>query len=281
MNSAIKKSISTINSITDPNVIGDVVSQLLSNDLFKDTLISKLGIPDIKHQLTQLENRQDDIEQYSRRNCLKFRGIPEEEKENTDSLIVKACNSILGVMVTEGDISRSHRVGPKSDKYPRDIIVRFLSYRVRASVYDARFLLFTKSVSPTSKSPSSSPRPSPFKLYVNEALTKQRAQIFAKARFLKSAGHISGTWTNDGRIVIRHSNGSKAQVTRLSELDSYPDPPPRDHQRASRSGVRTLASQGDRERRHRSTNNHHRLAASTSSSFAIDTSNNFESLPDE
>lgn len=231
LSSKVKKSVQTISELRDPGAVREVVSQLMSNSLFKDTLLSSLGITALHEQIKSLEHRIDDMEQYSRRNCLKFRGIPESERENTDKLILDACNDTLGVMVTESDISRTHRVGPINKSYPRDIIVRFISYRTRASVYDARFSLFSKK-SDQSASPSSQHPP---KLFVNEALTKARTTLFSKARFLKKEGHISGAWTKDGRIVIRNLTGEKHQVTRLDELSSYPDPPPK------KQGPRTLA----------------------------------------
>ena len=80
----------------------------------------------------------DEIEQYSRRNCLKFCGIPESNDEDCDQIILNVVNKL---MLTDGtrkltpeDIDRTHRVGrPKrgaiTTKGPRDIIVKFVSYR--------------------------------------------------------------------------------------------------------------------------------------------------------
>lgn len=228
----VKKGVQAISELRNPELVREVVSQLMTNTLFKDTLLASLGISALHQQIQSLENRLEDMEQYSRRNCLKFRGIPETEGESTDQLVVNTCNESLGVMVTEADISRSHRVGPMNKNYPRDIIVRFLSYRTRANVYSARFSLF----SAQSDQPSESTSPPKHKIYINEALTKARSAVFNKARFLKNQGHVSGAWTQDGRIVIRNSNGEKHQVTRLEELSSYPDPPPK-----KPPGPRTLA----------------------------------------
>ncbi|OWF54720.1 hypothetical protein KP79_PYT25375 [Mizuhopecten yessoensis] len=255
-------SVKLIQGITDPSVIQEVVTQLLDNALFKDTLLSSLGISNLHHQLATLETRVDDMVQYSRRNCLKLRGIPEHDNEgsseNTDQIILNLCNETLGVMVTQGDITRSHRVGPKSPSRPRDIIVRFISYNIRAQVYGARFSLFSPYVNEASNaSQKSSPEahtPPPF--YINEALTKQRASVFTKARFMKSSGCISGTWTQDGRIVLRHKDGTRTQVTSLREIASYPDPPPP----IRRSRPRTLA---DRDR-----GTKHQLVAPSKISFA-------------
>lgn len=255
LSSKIGRSVKMLQDITDPDVIKEVVSRLMDNSLFKDSLLSCLGIPDLHKKIASLETRIDDMEQYSRRTCLKFRGIPELEGENTDELIVDACNNTLGIMVSSADISRSHRVGPKTKSYSRDIIVRFVSYNIRAQVYDARFSLFSKkNESSTSSNRSLSDSTSmskPVSLYINEALTKQRSAVFTKARYLKKSGLISGTWTYDGRIVIRELGGDKQQVTSLDELSQYPDPPPQSKKPQPRTLDQKKASQVTQEAKRR------------------------------
>ena len=88
----------------------------------------------------------DDMEQFSRRTCLKISGIRESGKiENTDQLALSVINELIlpttGRNLTLNHIGRKHKIGKPSnqsnmnDKRPRDIIVRFLSYRDRALVY--------------------------------------------------------------------------------------------------------------------------------------------------
>ena len=50
----------------------------------------------------------DDLEQYGRRNCLIFRGVPEPLKdvtENTDAEIIKIVNDKLGMKIQESEVS--------------------------------------------------------------------------------------------------------------------------------------------------------------------------------
>ena len=64
--------------------------------------MSKL-VKSIKPEITQkqdktieeLDERIDDLEQYSRRNCLKFSGIKETKGENTDALIINIINNVV------------------------------------------------------------------------------------------------------------------------------------------------------------------------------------------
>jgi hypothetical protein len=127
----------------------------------------------------------DDMEQYSRRTCLKISGIPESGKiENTDQLALKVINELIlpttGQHLTLNHIGRTHRIGKSSnqsnmnDKRPRDIIVRFLSYRDRALVYTNKGNIKTHNSDPNNH----------YKIYINEAFTQQRAQLYKQTRQL-------------------------------------------------------------------------------------------------
>ena len=63
--------------------------------------------------MSKLEERDDEREQYSRRNSLRFwTDITEEKGKNTDAIAV-SCAEKLGVKIKPEDICRSHRVGKK------------------------------------------------------------------------------------------------------------------------------------------------------------------------
>ena len=59
-----------------------------------------------------IENVIDDIQQYSRRNCLFVHGLKEDQDESTDDLVLKLFNEKLGVAVDISMIDRSHRLEP-------------------------------------------------------------------------------------------------------------------------------------------------------------------------
>ena len=50
----------------------------------------------------------DDLEQYSRRNCLLLHGVAEMNAECTDDIIIKTCAEELGIDVKQEDLDRSH-----------------------------------------------------------------------------------------------------------------------------------------------------------------------------
>ena len=58
----------------------------------------------------------DDLEQYSRRNCLVLHGVNESNEENTNEIIIKTFSEEIGVEIKEDDLDRSHRLGKPKRK---------------------------------------------------------------------------------------------------------------------------------------------------------------------
>ena len=85
----------------------------------------------------------NDMEQYSRRECLEIKSIPihKDGKENTNEIIAKI-GGLMGVNVDQRDISVSHRL-PVSKVYngkekEPSIIVKFACRDTKESYYRAR-----------------------------------------------------------------------------------------------------------------------------------------------
>lgn len=66
----------------------------------------------LKARVELLEAKVDAAEQYSRRNCLRIAGVPENQSENTDVYVIDLTRAI-DAKVTLDDIERSHRVGKR------------------------------------------------------------------------------------------------------------------------------------------------------------------------
>ncbi|MEW8545260.1 MAG: hypothetical protein AB2693_17185 [Candidatus Thiodiazotropha sp.] len=149
---------------------------------------------ELKSKFATLENKVDTAEQYSRRNCLRIAGVPEPtggQTENTDEYVIKLTHD-LGVDVDLNDIDRSHRIGrPRGLGRPRDIIVKFVSYRVRRKVYGVRTQTKVKGF---------------MGVYINEDLTRQRSQLLRKARKMVKNKNLVSAWSSDGTILVRDLN---------------------------------------------------------------------------
>ena len=163
----------------------------------------KLAAPDSNNKGKALSDEMDALEQYSRRNCLLFHGVPETDADTTDS-VISLCQGKLDVNVTRELVDRSHRlgqrhVGPSGEYKPRPIIVKFRSYETRSSVFSAkRRLNGTKYV-------------------VTENLTRRRNDLHKKVRSLDT---VSCAWTTDGRIVCLLGDGRKVTVLHERDIDT-------------------------------------------------------------
>ena len=118
-----------------------------------------------------MEYKLDHLEQYSRRNSVRItQNIPEKKDENTDEIVIGIAQNELGITLKLEDIDRS-RVGPRGGKKPRPIIAKFVSYKTKCKLYQAR----NRSKFSGNASEGT---------YINEDLTKVRQNMYMRARLL-------------------------------------------------------------------------------------------------
>ena len=114
----------------------------------------------------------------------------------------------IGVTLTESDIDRSHRVGKPSGPKPRQIIVKFTSYRSRQQVYKARSRL----------------KASDYKnVYINEDLTKIRNKLLYDVRQLlkNKSSKVDGVWSTDGVILVKDTAGRIHRILSRDDLSPF------------------------------------------------------------
>ena len=87
-------------------------------------------------RISKLEEDQENINLYSRRDCLEFHGVPETPDENTDEL-VKQIGDLMAVEVKPSDISTGHRLPSKRGVIPT-IIAKFARRSIRDKLYERR-----------------------------------------------------------------------------------------------------------------------------------------------
>ena len=167
-------------------------------------------------QLAKLENQVNEQEQYSKRNCLIFLGIPETKEENTTDVVQQIASEKLGINLPPTAVDRSHRLPrrnqgdgddsrapsgggvttrsaargiqtsdgtqgrSRSMAAPRPIVVKFTSYQYRQEVIRNRRRLKGS------------------RMAIMEQLTRKNQELLAKA---KANSRIKDAWTRDGRIV--------------------------------------------------------------------------------
>lgn len=153
-------------------------------------------IDDLQSELDALQEELDDLQQYSRRTCLLFHGIKEEEEKNVEESVRKVIKDNVQAKLDEKNIGRCHRLGRKVGDKPRPVIVRFLSYRQRKLVFDKK-----RNMKGT-------------RMGITENLTKKRYQ-----RCVQEFGK-GNCWTLDGRIFAK-TDDEKKVFTMMSELDLF------------------------------------------------------------
>ena len=133
--------------------------------------------------------------------------MPEASTESTDD-IVKTVAKIAGVTLPDNAVDRSHRVGKVSaSRQTRDlsILVKFTSYKYKEAMMKARRGLnkmdATK-IFPDSQWPALPARSTAriHRLYINEDLTKTRAEVAVRARQLDK---LDNRWTRNGYIFVK------------------------------------------------------------------------------
>ena len=155
----------------------------------------------------KLERQINDLEQYSRRNCVRVFGVPEHEKENTDELVRDIATKHLGVNLQLDHIDRSHRVRRRVDpsgaqpRKPRAIIVKLTSYRHR------QLLLYNKKKLKEDNTGYS----------IYEDLTaKNRTLLWEAQKASRDPERkIESAWTRDGRTIVTIKAGNNKTIKKL------------------------------------------------------------------
>ena len=175
-----------------------------------------------------LINEQSDklaeLEQYSRRNCLNFTGIPETRDENTVQLAIDVAK-MANVKLDRADIDRAHRVGKprttapgEAPPSPRPLVVKYVSYLKREAVWFGRKEL--RGAKPPRGSALT--EGSMKNVFVQENLTKRNQEIMYQARQLKRQGKLWAVWSDGCVLKVKKSQqsatmrlNSKADLTQF------------------------------------------------------------------
>jgi hypothetical protein len=186
-------------------------------------------------RLTKITERHEgeinDLQQYSRRDCVEIAGLPHEKEENTDELVIKV-GSLMGLNLQKTDISISHLLPQNTQKYssrlrPRvgarantvtqfpKVIVKFTRRETKEKFYQGRKQLFDKTTKDIGLS-----RLSDNRIFIAESLSPRNKELFALSLKLKKDKKFKFIWTHSGHIYLRKDNDSPAQlITCQDELN--------------------------------------------------------------
>jgi len=172
-------------------------------------------IKGLAEQVQDLEGRHDDLEQYGRRNNLRFYNVPMAPTDDTEALVLDICNNKLKLSppITTADIERCHIIGTITKASPEDetgtaqIICKFKGWKTKKQVYKA------KSSLKKFKTPQ-------YKVFINEDLTRKRQSMIKILSSAKKVDKIDSYWSFDGRVYYKETDTSnRILVKNISQID--------------------------------------------------------------
>ena len=117
----------------------DILNEIKA--LESDKKLLQQQVTALAQQNKETQQRYDELEQYSRRLCLRIDSVPKQNNEKAEDVF--KFQEVPDLEIPEVVIDRAHRIGPdytdkKTQKVCKSIIVRFTMFRHRTAFYRAR-----------------------------------------------------------------------------------------------------------------------------------------------
>ena len=157
------------------------------DELEKDQEKKNKKISEVEKKVNSLESKLgdsvDELEQYSRRNCLLLHGVRELEGENKNDIIMKTMKEEIDIDIRQQDLDQKHRVDNTKvckEGKSRPIIIKFSRYYVHSAVDKKKK-----------------------KVLITERLTAKRVGLLQEAQ---GKYRLRNIWTTDGRNLYKENN---------------------------------------------------------------------------
>lgn len=140
----------------------------------------------LENEVTKLTTGLNDLEQYGRRYNLRLNNVHLEEDSNCEEVVLNILNRALpkeASPILSQDIDRCHPIGRLNKNNNRQVIIKFISYKVRAKAYDARFNLSN--------------------VYMTEDFTPINQKVVNQLVQLKKGKRIKKFWSVDGKVFAK------------------------------------------------------------------------------
>ncbi|KAK5638766.1 hypothetical protein RI129_013061 [Pyrocoelia pectoralis] len=177
------------------NIVQEVSDKLLI--MFNDKL--KAVEEKLSEENKVLRDKIDSLQQYSRRNNVRFFGVSEEKNEVVEEKVIKILEEKMNIKVASNDIERIHRVGQAVPNKPRPVIIKFSNYKTRQTVLRNRRRLKGTG------------------LLLQEDLTIDRLNMLKTAQ---QKWGLRNVWTQDG-MIITIQNNRKLFIRSYDDLQKY------------------------------------------------------------
>lgn len=184
-------------------------------DTLKTELIAcKKENAELKVANVHLNNKLNDLEQYSKNYNLEIQGVPVTQGEDVYKIVADIAKKI-GCDVAVGDIELCHRMR-SNEKKPNsvpNIIAKFYSRRCKEAILSCKKGKKQLVASEIGFNNAN-------KIYVNEHLTSVNKNLFWLARNTRAIGY-KYIWTKNGRVFVRKNENEP--VIRIVKPDDVPE----------------------------------------------------------
>ena len=142
-------------------------------------------ISDLETKVVKLEKSHNDLEQYGRRQSIRLNNVQLPDIADCEQVVLNVLNKAMPIhgKINADEIERCHPIGKPNRKGNRQVIVKFLSYKTKARVYDARFNLRN--------------------VYMTEDLTKSNQAIASLLLKSKKAKKVLKFWSRDAKFFAK------------------------------------------------------------------------------
>ncbi|XP_022188177.1 uncharacterized protein LOC120356269 [Nilaparvata lugens] len=158
----------------------------------------------LKTRVSVLENKINEMEQYSRRMNIQIDGIPVTQGEKVDDIVEKLGN-LLEVASPIESVLSMHRVPSINAKKCQPIIVQFSNPMQRRKWLEA--YRKKRDVTSTDLNPVLQPKTN---IYINEHLTRENKTLLAATKAVAKERGYQFVWVRQAKIYVRKEHNSKA-----------------------------------------------------------------------
>ena len=214
---SVLKTLKTLNQTT--NTLGKKDTELTK---IADSLAERTNR--VEQAVYRIECAIDEVQQYSRRDCLEITGIPILPEENPKQLI-KEIGTLIDVNVEDVHLAAVHRL-PDTKNVKHRLIVKFVHRDKREEMYKKRRNLIRKNISnlPSVQAAMGLGAISNNKIHINESLTGYRKQLFGRINDFKRKNNYKYLWTANGKIMLKaHDSSETKSFVTHEEFEDYID----------------------------------------------------------
>jgi hypothetical protein len=186
--------------------LDDYTAQLAKQSELINNLVGTVDVltrenDTLKNRVVDLESKLEDLQQYSRRNCIEIQGVPEERNEDVVGTVTRVGES-LGFPIAEGMLDACHRLARGPNQKHRPIIVKFVRR------FDKDSLLARRRLKPNFCTRDLGIQDNEtHPIFLNECLSPARKRLLAEARVLQRQNKFKFLWVRNGSIRVRKVEG--------------------------------------------------------------------------